>query len=61
MRYRKTVTLKDGRTCLLRSIEAGDTAAYHALFLQTHGESDNLLTYPDEHDMTLPEERKILA
>lgn len=46
MKYRKMVTLKDGRQCLLRSVETSDAAEYHRVFVQTHQETDNLMTYP---------------
>ncbi len=48
MEYRKTTTLKDGRSCTLRNGTERDGQAIAEVFIQTHGETDNLLTYPDE-------------
>ena len=51
MKYCKTVTLKDGRTCCLRHAAAADGKAALDVFLLTHAETDNLLSYPDENVM----------
>lgn len=61
MKYNKTITLKDGRTCLLRNGDAADGAAVLAVFNQTHAETDYLLTYPDESSMTEAQESNYLA
>lgn len=48
MRYSETVPLKNGSICELRNAEGKDAAAFLAYFIQCHGETDYLTTYPDE-------------
>ena len=60
MRYNKTITLKDGRTCILRNAEAKDGRALLECFVLTHEQTDYLLTYPDETGFTVDEEEKYL-
>lgn len=48
MYYSETVLLRNGLTCELRNAEGKDAAAFLAYFLQSHGETDFLTTYPDE-------------
>lgn len=52
MKYYQTVTLKNGKSCILRHAEAADAGEVRRSFLQTHAETDNLRTYPDESKMT---------
>ena len=61
MQFEQTVTLKDGRKCLLRSCETPDAEAVLACFLKTHAETDFLLSYPDECSFTPEQEREFLA
>lgn len=60
MEYDKTVTLKDGRKCRLRSGAESDAQALLEIFVLTHKETDYLLTYPDEDAATLEGERQFL-
>ena len=60
MEYRKTITLKDGRNCIIRNGLAQDGNAARDVFLRTHGETDYLLTYPDETRMTGEQEAQFL-
>ena len=60
MIYRKTVVLKDGRSCLLRNASAEDSQAVLDEFIRTHAETDFLLTYPDETTFTVEEEARFL-
>ena len=60
MLYRKTVTLRDGRSCLLRNAAAEDGQAVLDTFIRTHAETDFLLTYPDETTFTAEEEAQFL-
>ncbi len=60
MRYSKTVTLKDGRTCVIRSGEERDAEAVLENFIATHGQTDFLTTYPDEIKYTVEDERAYL-
>ena len=48
MEYRKTITLKDGRICILRNGTVEDGKAVLDNFILTHEQTDNLLSYPDE-------------
>jgi RimJ/RimL family protein N-acetyltransferase len=58
--YRKTITLKDGRSCLLKSAGEEDAQALLEVFRRTHEETDFLLAYNDEKHPTLEEEREFL-
>ena len=49
MKYNNTVTLKDGRACILRNGTAEDGQALLNIFNVTHAQTDFLLTYPEEH------------
>lgn len=60
MKYSKSVTLRDGRTCVIRSGEAGDAQGVYESFMLTHGETDYLLSYPEENSMDVEQERKFL-
>lgn len=60
MKYLKTVTLKDGRLCTLRSAAEGDAKAVLDVFILTHTQTDYLLSYPDEIKFTEEDERKYL-
>ncbi|MBO7675104.1 MAG: GNAT family N-acetyltransferase [Atopobiaceae bacterium] len=60
MEYRKRITLKDGRRCLLRNGTADDARAALDSFNLTHEETDFLLTYPGEGDLTLEDEARYL-
>lgn len=60
MQYNKTITLKDGRTCILRSGTPTDAEKALANFVLTHAQTDWLMTYPDENTTTLEEEAAYL-
>ena len=60
MEYRKTIRLKDGRECILRSCTAQDAPAALEIFLLTHAQTDYLQTYPDEIGMTVEQEAQFL-
>ena len=60
MKYSKTVTLKDGRTCIIRNGTAEDGEALLELFIAVHAQTDYLLTYPDEHGYTAAQEADFL-
>ncbi len=60
MTFDKTVTLKDGRTCLLRNGIASDGQAVLDVFNLTHEETDYLLTYADENSFTVSQEGDFL-
>lgn len=60
MQFQKTITLKDGRACLLRSGTEQDAKAVLELFLLTHAQTDWLLSYPDEVTFTETSEAEFL-
>lgn len=60
MEYRKTIQLKDGRMCILRNGVERDGQALLDIFLLTHAQTDYLLSYPDEGNMTAEQEAAFL-
>jgi RimJ/RimL family protein N-acetyltransferase len=60
MLYEKSVTLKNGQSCLLRSPRASDAQAILDHMRLTSGETDNMLRYPDEVRMTPEQEAAYL-
>ena len=60
MKYNNTVTLKDGRACILRNGTASDGQALLEVFNRTHEQTDYLLTYPEEHSYTAEDEAEML-
>ena len=60
MEYSRQIVLKDGRTAILRNGVEADGAAVFENFNRTHGESDYLLSYPDENSFTAEQEGKFL-
>ena len=60
MEYNSTVTLKDGRACILRNGTASDGQALLDVFNLTHEQTDYLLTYPGEHSYTAQQEADFL-
>ena len=60
MQYRKEITLRDGTACLLRSADENDAAEVLRCFNLTHGETDFLLTYPEENSFTAEQEAAFL-
>ena len=61
MRFEKTVTLKDGRSCILRNATAADAEEVCRTFRLTHSETDFLLSYPDEITMEVEKEGAYLS
>ncbi len=60
MRYYKMITLKDGRECILRNGTEDDGKAAYENFNLTHGQTDYLLSYPDENSFNVEQEGKFL-
>ena len=60
MEYDKTIRLRDGRECRLRSADARDAEAVLDVFIRTHGETDFLATYPEETSFTPEQEAQYL-
>ena len=61
MKYSKTVTLKNGKTCIVRNGTEQDAEGVLANFMATHGQTEFLTTYPDETPITLDEEKEYLT
>ena len=60
MLYNKRISLKDGRTCVLRNGDAQDGQALFDNFMLTHAQTDWLLSYPDENSMNAAQEAAFL-
>ena len=60
MKYNKTITIKDGRECILRNGDAADGETVYHIFNQTHAETDYLLSYPDENSFDAEQEAQFL-
>lgn len=61
MKYEQKITLKDGKTAILRNGDRADGEAACENFNLTHAETDFLLSYPDENSMTAADEGAFLA
>ena len=61
MKYNKTVILKDNVECLLRNATGADAEQVYENFILTHGQTDFLLSYPDENSFGVEEERTFLT
>mgnify|MGYP004661862725 FL=1 len=60
MIYNKVITLKNGMECRLRNGTENDGQAVLDVFNLTHGETDYLLSYPDENSFTAEQESQFL-
>lgn len=60
MNYHKTITLKDGRTCVLRGGMEEDAQALLDIFILTHAQTEFLVDYPDEITFTAEQETQFL-
>ncbi len=60
MTYNETVTLKDGRNCIIRNGTEADGKELLEVFVLTHEETDFLTTYPDENTLTPEDEAEFL-
>ena len=60
MEYKDTITLKDGRTCVLRNGTEQDGRALLDIYILTHSQTDFLLSYPDEATATAQQEAQFL-
>lgn len=60
MEFNRIVTLRNGTQCWLRSGTEADAQAVIDNFNLTHGETDYLLTYPDENSFNVEQEGKFL-
>lgn len=60
MKYHKMVILKNGAACCVRNAEERDGQAVMDNFNLTHGETDYLLSYPDENSFDATQESQFL-
>ncbi len=60
MEYNKLITLKNGMECRLRNGTESDGQAVLEIFNLTHGETDYLLSYPDENSFDAVQESRFL-
>jgi RimJ/RimL family protein N-acetyltransferase len=60
MKYEEVITLKDGRTCMVRNACAEDAKKVLENFNLTHAQSEYLLTYPDEASIDIHQEESYL-
>ena len=60
MDYSRQIVLKNGQTAILRNGVEADGAAVFEQFNQTHGETDYLLSYPDENSFNAEQEGSFL-
>ena len=60
MKYHKVIRLKNGIECCLRNGTESDGQAVLDHFHLTHGETDYLLTYPDENCFDVTQESQFL-
>ncbi len=60
MEYFNRVLLKDGTACVLRNPTAGDARSVLDILKTTSGETNNMLRYPDEIQLSIEEEREFL-
>ena len=60
MKYYRVINLKNGKECCLRNGMENDGQAVLDNFNQTHGETDYLLSYPDENTFDVEKKRQYL-
>ncbi len=60
MKYHQIITLKNGRECCIRNGTEQDGQAVLDNFNLTHGETDYLLSYPDENSFDVMQESQFL-
>lgn len=60
MKYHNEVNLRDGKVCVLRNGTWEDGRDVYENFNLTHGQTDYLLSYPDENSFTAEQEGQFL-
>lgn len=60
MRFNQIITLKNGKECCLRNGTERDGQAVFDNFNLTHGQTDYLLSYPDENSFDVMQESQFL-
>ena len=60
MEYNKKIILKNGKELLLRNAVLSDAENVYMVFNKIHGETDFLLSYPEENSYTIEQEGQYL-
>ncbi len=60
MKYEQTILLENGKEALIRNGDESDGSAVFEVFNRTHGETDYLLSYPDENSFDPEQEAQFL-
>ena len=60
MKYEQTILLKNGKEAVIRNGDEPDGNDVFDVFNRTHGETDYLLTYPDENSFDSEQEAQFL-
>ena len=60
MKYEQTILLKNGKEAVIRNGDESDGNDVFDVFNRTHGETDYLLTYPDENSFDSEQEAQFL-
>lgn len=60
MKYRNKITIKNGKDCIIRNATAEDATEMTSFFVTALGETDYLLSYPEEHLSSEDSEREYL-
>lgn len=61
MKYQETITLKNGKECIIRNAVGGDGQAVLDIFNLTHEQTDFLSSYPDQTAFDAEFERTFLT
>ena len=60
MKYEQPIQLKNGKEAMIRNGDEPDGKAVFEVFNRTHGETDYLLTYPDENSFDSEQDAQFL-
>ena len=60
MKYDQKIILKNGKEAWLKNGEIADGKEVYEVFNTTHGETDYMLSYPDENSFDAEEEGEFL-
>ncbi len=60
MKYNKSIILKDGRECLIRDVTKEDAKEFLHIFTLTHEQTDFLLAYNEDLNLTVEDEAKYI-
>lgn len=60
MKYEQAIRLKNGKEAMIRNGSESDGGTVFELFSRTHGETDYLLSYPEENSFSAEQEAQFL-